>query len=451
MTDEVQDRFSELLVEPREDLDVEVKNWLDLKSDENAKANFAKAALALANNGGGIIIIGMTETDEGMVPSEGRPRSLEAYGVDHLNGIIHNYADPAFHCAVHLRSGPDGLLHPIVVIPGGHRVPVRSKRGGPNGQIVKDNSIYIRRPGPRSEVPQSAHDWDTLLARCLSHRRDEMFDQIRALISGAVPEASLETTPDRLTEWSEKSLERWLDLRDGLPVDAPERCPHGYMWYAFEFDGELRELPGAKFSEALRDSEVNLSGWPPFWYPTRFGIRPYPFEGLVECWIGGDNEEGFGNHGAGMADFWRVSPDGFGFFLRGYREDDLSGSRNMPAEPGTWIEVEWPVAITAEVLAYIESLASRLLSGSYSVRLLASYTGMEGRRLYSIGTRYIHHRISRQATISLGSAFDGAMLGPNSNELVHQFLQPFYNVFDFFDLPTSLVTEVMSALRQRIY
>ena len=80
MTDEVQDRFSELLVEPREDLDVEVKNWLDLKSDENAKANFAKAALALANNGGGIIIIGMTETDEGMVPSEGRPRSLEAYG-----------------------------------------------------------------------------------------------------------------------------------------------------------------------------------------------------------------------------------------------------------------------------------------------------------------------------------------------------------------------------------
>ena len=67
-----------------------------------------------------------------------------------------------------------------------------------------------------------------------------MFDQIRALISGAVPEASLETTPDRLTEWSEKSLERWLDLRDGLPVDAPERCPDGYMWYAFEFDGELR-------------------------------------------------------------------------------------------------------------------------------------------------------------------------------------------------------------------
>ena len=42
------------------------------------------------------------------------------------------------------------------------------------------------------------------------------------------------------------------------------------------------------FPEVLRASVVRHSGWPPFWYPTRQGIEPYPFNGAVECWLGGD-------------------------------------------------------------------------------------------------------------------------------------------------------------------
>jgi hypothetical protein len=447
----IADRLADILGEPREGLDVEVKNWLDLSTDEEAKANFAKAALALANHGGGIIIFGMTETPDGMVPAPDRPITLEGFGVDLLNGIIHNYADPAFHCAVHLRPGPDGQFHPMVVIPGGHRVPVRSKRGGPNGQIVRDNSIYIRRPGPRSEVPQTSQDWDSLLGRCLSHRRDEMFDQIRALITGAVPAASLPTPPDRLVEWIDSSRARWAHLRDGLPEAAPERCPYGFMWYAFELGGTLRHLPGSQFSETLRSAEVNFSGWPPFWYPTRSGIRPYPFEGLVECWIGGDDEEGYPDHGAGHADFWRVSPEGLGFLLRGYREDDFAGGRGVPPEPGTWTEIEWPIAVTAEVLFYIESLAARMVEGSASVRLSGAYTGMDGRHLHSLTGRYLHPRVARQDVIEFNATFDVTSIGPNVAEIVQPLLAPFYTAFDFFDLPMSLVTEVIGKMRQHSY
>ncbi|MBB4099378.1 AlbA family DNA-binding domain-containing protein [Sphingomonas kyeonggiensis] len=447
----IADRLADVLGEPREGLDVEVKNWLDLRSDEDAKAIFAKAALALANHGGGIIIFGMSEAAEGMIPAPGRPATLDGYGVDLLNGIIHNYADPAFHCAVHLRPGPDGQVYPMVVIPGGHRVPVRSKRGGPNGKIVRDNSIYLRRPGPRSETPQTSQDWDALLGRCLAHRRDEMFDQIRALITGAVPAASLPTPPDQLVEWIERSKARWRRLRDTLPAGAPERCPHGFMWYAFELGGSRRRLPGSQFSETLRSAEVNLSGWPPFWYPTRSGIKPYPFEGLVECWIGGDTEEGYSNHGAGFADFWRVSPEGMGFFLRGYREDDLAGGRGIPPEPGTWTEIEWPVATTAEVIFYIESLAARMVEGPASVRLSCAYTGMDGRHLRSLTGRYLHPRVARQDVIELDATFSAEAVAPNIAEIVQPLLAPFYTAFDFFDLPMSLVTEVIGKLRQRSY
>ena len=54
-------RLEDLLIDPREGLDVEFKNWLDLDSDEH-KAVLAKALMAIANHGGGFVVIGFDET-----------------------------------------------------------------------------------------------------------------------------------------------------------------------------------------------------------------------------------------------------------------------------------------------------------------------------------------------------------------------------------------------------
>jgi hypothetical protein len=59
-------RLADLLIDPREDLDLEIKNWLDLRSDENARATLAKALLALANHGGGFLVLGLAETELGV-------------------------------------------------------------------------------------------------------------------------------------------------------------------------------------------------------------------------------------------------------------------------------------------------------------------------------------------------------------------------------------------------
>ena len=58
------ERLAGLLIDPREDLDFEVKNWLNLQGSNEDKATFAKAVLALANHGGGFVALGLLETDE---------------------------------------------------------------------------------------------------------------------------------------------------------------------------------------------------------------------------------------------------------------------------------------------------------------------------------------------------------------------------------------------------
>lgn len=161
------ERLADLLVDPREAPDLELKNWLDLQNSNDDKATFAKAILALANHGGGFIALGLTETDIGAVEAAERPATLDSYSQDLINGIVQNYCDPPFHCAVHIVPAPAGGVFPIVAVPGGHRVPIRARRAGPNGNIIQNNAIYVRKLGPRSETPQSAQDWDDLLARCL--------------------------------------------------------------------------------------------------------------------------------------------------------------------------------------------------------------------------------------------------------------------------------------------
>jgi hypothetical protein len=281
------ERLADLLVDPREDLNFEVKNWLDLQGNNEDKAIFAKAVLAIANHGGGFIALGLLETDVGIVEAEGRPATLDGYSHDLINGIVQNYCDPQFHCAVHIVANPAGSVFPIVVIPGGHRVPVRSRRAGPNGNIVQNNAIYIRKPGPRSETPQSAQEWDDLLSRCLRNRRDELFDQIRDLIMGAVPQVEQPPEPARLDDWIRVCFERWHTLTQGLPAHVGPRFSYGYYNFIYEIIGERRQIASSQLPDVLRASVARYTGWPPFWYPTREGIQPYPLMarssvGLVE-------------------------------------------------------------------------------------------------------------------------------------------------------------------------
>ena len=108
------ERLSDLLVDPREDLNFEIKNWLDVRESNEDKATFAKAVLALANHGGGFVALGLVETDSGVVEAEGRPTMLDRYGQDLINGIVQNYCDPSFHCAVHLVELPPKIRLPKV-------------------------------------------------------------------------------------------------------------------------------------------------------------------------------------------------------------------------------------------------------------------------------------------------------------------------------------------------
>ena len=432
---------------------MEVKNWLDLKDDKHDKAIFAKSALALANHGGGFVVLGLEESGEGLVEAANRPATLERYDQDLINGIVQSYCDPPFHCSVHLVPSPKGAKFPVVKIPGGNRVPVRARRAGPDEKTVQLNAIYIRRPGPRSEPPQSGQEWDSLLSRCLANRRDEMLGYIRDLLTGAIPQVEPIDAEDGLEQWIAASFDRWSALIDPLPENVGPRFPNGYYNFAYEIVGPAKQIPLTQLAETVRASVVRYTGWPPFWYPTRKGIKPYLADGTVECWLGADPDTPVEARDTAHSDFWRIAPEGRAYLLRGYQEDSgdfpREGQRNLA--PGTVFDATLPIWRVGETFLQAERLAANLFEGHTTIRFAAEFTGLQGRSLVRMdGMRHFRDgRTARQASIRLQTHIESQAIGPNLPEIVHSFLAPLYALFDFFELPKQLVVGELNRMRTR--
>jgi hypothetical protein len=264
------------------------------------------------------------------------------------------------------------------------------------------HAIYIRRPGPKSEIPQSAQEWDDLLARCLAARRDELLARVRDLLSGAVAPPPGPPRPALLNRWVEQCLARWHTLSADLPPGDARRCPLGHHWFAYELRGDVRCLSGPELLDVLGRSAGRLTGWPTWWVPTRGAIAPYMQDGSVECWLGRDADRHFGD--AAHSDFWGVSPDGFAFLLHGYQEDGPHVMGRRDIEPGGVFDVTLPVWRVGEALLHAERLVAANLGGDgLTVAFRARYEGLRGRRLVSVtGDRAVwEDRTSQQDGITL--------------------------------------------------
>jgi len=297
-------RLSFLAENPREDLDVELKDWLDLNQREH-QADLAKAMLALANHGGGFVLVGYdNDTETPTVPSA---EVAAQYDQDRVNGILQRYADPQVHVELARVEDADGNPHPIVVVPGGHTVPIRCQRGGPNGAHVRQHAIYIRRPGPESSEPQTAAEWAALMRRCVLADKEALVDQMRSILVPMAAEATREgaPVPDRHRDWVERSQHRFEQLNEDA-FGGVEQGPfaYGYWRAAYTIVPPVTEFSLTELSQRYRNVVGKETGWPVGYEMHRGDARPRPYEGCIELWLAEELND------PAVCDYWRACPNG---------------------------------------------------------------------------------------------------------------------------------------------
>jgi hypothetical protein len=444
------DNLEPLLAAPGEALDVEFKCWLDLRGDAEHQGLLAKAAIALANEGGGVIVIGYREERPDLI-SEPRPAEIAAYDADLINNIIRRFAAPAFHCTLEVVPDPQtGHLHAVVEVPGGFAFPVMSKSGTP-ANTIRPHLCYMRKPGPESAPPENQADWERLLARCLRNRREDMLDAIRNIVLGgvspSVPAAPSEA--ERQDAFVAAARVGWETLIKDLPGDAPARCPLGRYELDYALLGDFAQPRRAELLEKLRLAVAHRSNWPEFWVPSRDEIKPVAIDGTIQCWLGTPE---MGERDPGHVDFWRASPEGRMFLLRGYFEDTAGGWPSYRVEPGTIIDIREPVWRVAECLDHARILGSLLAPDQeFKVLFRAHWHGLAGRHLSSLdpGRSFYmrdYHR-TQQNEFVVEKTFDIGQITDNLPEIIQPLLKPLYELFDFFELTMHLVRQTLANRR----
>jgi transcriptional regulator with XRE-family HTH domain len=442
------DELEPLLAAPAEALDVEYKGWLDLRGNDEHRALLAKAAIALANEGGGVIVIGLREERPDLV-SEPRPAEIAAYDADLINGIIRRFASPSFHCTLALLRHPrTGHEHAVVQIPGGLGVPAMSK-SGTAGNTIRPHLCYMRKPGPESAPPENQADWERLLARCLRNRREDMLDAIRNIVLGGAPAApALPSAAESQDAFTAAARAAWANLVKDLPDDAPARCPLGRYELDYALLGDFTRPTLAELRDKLELAVAHRRNWPEFWVPTRDEIKPVVVDDTIQCWLGTPE---MGERDPGHVDFWRASPEGRMFLLRGYFEDN-GGWPGHKIEPGTIIDIRAPVWRVAECLHHARILG-RLITPDEDLQVLfrARWYGLAGRRLSSLDTIQSFYmrddRTSRQNEFAVRETIGVRQIADNLPEIILPLLAPLYERLSFFKLTMDLVRNALAGMR----
>ena len=436
--------LKQLLEAPNEGLNVELKAWLDL-SDKGHRGTLAKALIALANHGGGMAIIGFESEGN---PAKDRPDDLSSYSQDEVNDVLDRFADPCFHCAVQMvKRENDGLEYPVILVPGGHKVPIRSKRGSLGNEIQADR-YYIRRPGPASEMPQGAHEWDELIRRCVRNNTDEIVSLVRDVLEGRAPKAAAPTDAAvRLAQWDKDSITRWVELLNNFSADSHVRMPYGHYRVTAVVEGVSLDIPLLR--EAIIRADQNLTGWAPWWWPTRNGIKPYVHdENTIECHIADRQLHANAAH----SDFWRASTTGQLFIVRGYPEDSLEARSPAPPVPGTVFDLTYPIWKIGECLLFIQRFATELGAEESTVSVRCQWSGLKERKLTALfNPRRGPLRDYRTQTDEYTSevTVPVARISGALPEIVRDLVNPLYALFDFFEPPAAIYSEELTRMQRR--
>lgn len=426
------------LTYPNETLASEYKSWLDLTANKG-KATLAKAAIALANHGGGTIVIGMRGEGSEKLGSRPRPNEIPRYTTDAVNAAINRYADPAMHYDVSFEVHPEtGVEHAFISVPPS-TVPVMSTRL--EEKVIAQNRCYIRKAGPKSEEPNSAEEWRTLFNRCIQAGRETMLDSIRNILEGHTLTAAVAPKLDRLTEFSVKAKTRWETLRAGLQPTDRARFENGYYAVAFEIV-DFPEIALGEMRDRLRlANAIALTGWSPFIDVGRGAHAPNFVDGMIEVWLG-ENEEG--NFGGRYADFWRATGDGMFYLLRGYGEDFHS-----KLKPGQGMDATSPIWRIGETLLFIARLAGREGTNPL-IKIRVEYTGLKGRTMAIYFDFGISMRpgVSAMDVIVLEGQATVAEVSENLPEVLHSLTKPFYDAFEFSSAPLHFIRDQLSKLRR---
>ncbi len=386
-----------LLTNSSESLDLELKAWIDPDTSEG-KAKIAKGCLALRNNDGGRLLIGIQ--NDGKPDKQNIPADVRiTFHADVVQGIVSAYSSEPFPVSVTFPE-LDGQPYPVITVPSGVRTPVAAKASlrssDGSKDLINDHAVYVRSMTSNGTVSSSLArrgDWERLTRICFDNREADIGGFVRRhlaglnleSLAGLVPAfAALmhqPTTPERaLTELNQgRTRFDAAVLRRNLQLPS-----NGYRESIIIVNGTFPvQTATTSFRNQLLVNAPSHTGWPP-WVHISGGkndnLRPDVLDNGWEALL--DALDPATAIISPHLDFWRMEPRGVFYHLR-MLEDDLMEQRGMT--PRTQLDFLLQISRTAEIISTGLSFGRSLECDVASTSLVFGFrwTQLQGRVLSS--------------------------------------------------------------------
>jgi hypothetical protein len=442
-----------LVSNPSESLNVELKGWIDPKTCEGV-AKIAKALLALRNNDGGYLIIGIDDKTHSVDLKNSIPKNIQrTFHTDEMQAIVTKYASEPFPVTVDFINSATHT-HPVVRVPSGSKTIVASKSGlqsDSGAALIKPNQVYVRTLRSNGTVSTSeAHyqDWDRLIEICMDNREADAARFMRRYFGdrnvGSVLKMLGEKENTDLEDLLKDGQKRFLEVVDTVEKGIDKL---GYWEVAVIPQGEIpQHRCNQIFLNLLDSSNPRLTGWP-IWMngqsiPKSFGNKS-PVNNFWESAIVTEPVAGWLS--VRHADFWRISPIGHFYALRYYEDDLLPSDRQI--RPGIVLDFSLIIWRTAEALAVSLAFAKAMqaVPDKTSLKFAFRWNHLKGRILASWADpgRSVYGAAAEQAsitsfiTVPMNTAFSA--LGP----YVFQLTRPLFELFGGSDIKAPVIEEIV--------
>ena len=382
----LRDDLEDLVNFPEESLDAEYKSAIDL-SDAVSRANFARHVAALANHGGGTIVLGFNDDLT-------RAPKTEFADVDRdaVAGIVKHFLEPALQCQVRVVTARTGARHTIIVVPSHGEVPICTRKSGPHDsqgcpQGISTATYYVRKPGPSSEIIRTSSEWAPLIRRCALANRASILGAISAALNdgrfvsnaqGAASESAVDT---RLREWHAALAKGYHERL--VADDLTGEIDKGYMQFSFLVHRSRETIPHDRLLETIgrcnREADaITRAHSGPFMvlhhdpFAPKSRTAPELDNGEVEFLECAIIEM---NGVIPVRDMWRISGDGIASLIRGWWED----TPQFGQSPKTCISPTWLAKEVAGCVLFTRVFANDF-DTAMAVTFRCEWTGLSGRK-----------------------------------------------------------------------
>lgn len=445
--------LKDLVDYPTENLSIELKEWVDM-NDKVARAKLARHIAALANYGGGYIVLGFC--DDGTVAGN-RPPDLDAYNRDTIAAIVKKYLLPVLHCDVTTVEASSGAVYPVIRVPPHRSAPVCAKASGPHDQsgspqgIVQGN-YYLRLPGPESAPITTPDQWQSVIRRCVLAERDFIIDALSDLASPVVRNPS--NGADVLRHFHRSTGERFRHVvHRSTELEWPITLTNNFYQLSYRIVcSKDAELAADKFIPLLNRANTELreivwTGWSMFYPFTRPEIQPVVEPETIDH---KDTDVYVTNLVNGrattatMPDYWRMTRSGIASLVRGYRED----RHRERVEPGTTFS---PYILIREITEFLGHalIMAKDFPHADRIEFIGSWTGLSGRIL--VGRDGTTWHFNEQTAKSNGRTIEGTWSIPKLQGAWREIVTALSNrvliLFDRYQVTEQQVNAMATSFR----